>query len=298
MLAALAMQPAQAETLPVSGVTPAESDGAAALNTIRVETFGGTVGADVSIRIADTLRDVFINDQQYFTVFPAGLGDDPDGVLRGSVSSEVLRDTYEESRRECVEKDDAGKCVKRETKKITCRKREIVLSPTIRLVGYNGNLLYSRDESESVEHKTCPDRSTRMPTRESVERELADRIAAKVRAGLAPSQYRSDVRVDENRRGLDRGASGEFKQAVRLTKSDVEGACALWQELGHSSPSHAPIWYNLGLCEEMRGQAGEAETLYRKALSLDPRNSRAAEGLRRIEEGFRADHQLAAHYGA
>jgi hypothetical protein len=48
----------------------------------------------------------------------------------------------------------------------------------------------------------------------------------------------------------------------------------------------------------MRGQAGEAETLYRKALSLDPRNSRAAEGLRRIEEGFRADHQLAAHYGA
>ncbi|RZJ97608.1 MAG: hypothetical protein EOO76_18590 [Novosphingobium sp.] len=86
---------AQAEVLTVEGVYPADSDGAAAMKTIAVESFGGSDGADLAIRIEDALRAVEIDGRPYFRVLPSASGG-ADGVLRGTATAEIKRERYTE----------------------------------------------------------------------------------------------------------------------------------------------------------------------------------------------------------
>jgi tetratricopeptide (TPR) repeat protein len=67
----------------------------------------------------------------------------------------------------------------------------------------------------------------------------------------------------------------------------AEGEAALRRCLartpGPSEPSHAGVWYRLGLIAERRGEQAEAEGAYRASLALEPNFNRPAEALRRLE---------------
>ena len=86
----LACGVAHAETLPIAGIYPAESDGGAAMRSIAIEQFGGSDGPELSIRIGDALQDATISGQRYFRILAGG--GSAYGVLRGTATAEISRE--------------------------------------------------------------------------------------------------------------------------------------------------------------------------------------------------------------
>ncbi len=300
MGAAFALSPAvvQAETLHIEGTMPAENDAAAGLSSMVVERFGGEHGSALSLAIEDALRDAYFRGEPYFRILPPGGGNAPDGTLRGEAYTETDRSRVERERRVCVEEDDRGKCIKRETRKVECRRTVIGFVYSIRLIAYNGNLLHSEDAERTREHVRCPGDDGDPPRPEQVAREFSRAIADEIRGKFVPAHGVREVRVMESRDGLRREDRDRFREAVRLTKQDESAACAVWEALLAANPDHASTVFNIGLCAERRDERDEAARFYRRTLELKPRDSYPLEGLGRLEGYDRADRQLAAHFGA
>lgn len=293
--AALVPAAASAEVLTVSGVYPAASDAAAAMNTIAIERFGGSDGSDLAIRIEDGLRGVEIEGRPYFTVLADSFARNADGLLRGTATAEVTRERYSDKRERCVARNDKDKCTERGKVEVRCTRRRIELVPVIRLISRNGALAYSDNAGESEETSYCDGDSTQPGSTETAVREMADRIAGRTRAALAPAFRRESIRVLEDRKGLS-AADGElFKNALRLTKIDAGAACRQWQTIAAANPAHGATAFNIGLCAEAANALDSAEMFYRRAAPLSASSS-IAEGLRRIDARRRAARQLKAHF--
>lgn len=285
---------AQAEVLMVEGVYPAGSDGAAAMRTIAVESFGGSDGPDLAIRVEDALRGVEIAGRPWLRVLP-GASREADGVLRGTATAEITRERYTEKHEVCVAKDTGGKCTEKRKEDVRCTRRRIELVPNVRLIGArDGALVHADSQLESVQDSRCEDASGDFRSPEGVVRELSAKIAARLRSALAPSWRRESIRVLEDRKGLTREDGDRFKNALRLTKSDAGAACRQWQAIAEANPGHAATRFNIGLCDEAAGDLARAEASYRQAAQLS-RAGNIGEGLDRIAARRRAERQLTAH---
>jgi len=295
--AALGAASAGAETLPVSGVYPAENDAAAALQTIVIEPFGGTDGQAVGILVGDRLREVQIGRQPYFRIVPAGAGGRAEAVLQGTATAEVARRDAEPREKEiCVERDDKDKCIRKEKQKIPCWEVVARIVPAIRLIGRDGERLYALDDPEEQSQRYC--RGEERPSGEELVRGLAARVADRVRASLAPAERAEEFRVMESRKGLAKEDDVAFRDAVRLTKRDRAAACSAWAALEPRNPDHVSLLFDLGLCAESAGRLDEAEGYYRRALAADRNASYAKDGLNRLADRARAMAQLKAHGSA
>lgn len=291
--ACLAAAPAGAEVLTVEGIYPAKSDSAAAMNVIAVESFGGSDGADLAIRIEDVLRDIALDGRPYFRIVP-GMTGDADGVLRGTATAEVTRERYTEKRSKCVAKDDNGTCTERRDEEVRCTRRRIAFVPGIRLIARDGTLAYSDSEPETHQDSRCEDNSSQFRSPEDVVRDMSGKVAARMRTALAPERRRESIRVLEDRKGLSKDDGELFKNALRLTKTDAGGACRQWQAIAAANPGHAATAFNIGLCDEAAGDLDSAERLYRSATQLS-RAGNITSGLDRIAARRQAARQLEAH---
>lgn len=294
MAGALALSgAARGEVLPVAGVYPADSDGAAAMNAIAIENFGGPDGPDLAIRIGNALRAVDIDGKRYFRILAGGFAAEADGVLRGSGAAEVSRYRYTEKRDRCVSKEN-GKCVERRKEEVRCTRRTVELVPTIQLIARDGDVVHADIRPESIQDSRCEDDSPQSRTIEDMIRELSDRIANRTRAALAPNERHESIRVIEDRKGLSREDGDRFRNALRLTKTDAGAACRQWQLIAEANPDHVATAFNIGLCDEAAGDLDRAGEAYRRAARLS-RDGAIAQGLSRLDARARADRQLRAH---
>jgi hypothetical protein len=291
--AAFGASAAGAETLPVNGIYPAGNDAAATVHTIVVERFGGADGEQLGIAIADALRAVRIDGEPYFRVLPARSDADFDAVLQGTATAELSRtDASPREEETCVERDKDRKCTRKEKQKVPCWNAVAQLDSTLRLIATEGDLLHAADQPEEMAKRYC--RGEDRPSGEGMVRQLVDRVAARMRADLAPVQRLDEFRVMETRKGLSGDAGRAFRDAVELTKSDAAAACAAWSALEAGHPDHIAVLFDLGLCAESRGALAEADAYYRRALAAEGDAAYAQDGLQRIEARRRADSQLAA----
>ena len=288
---------AQAETIRVVTVYPATSDEAAALRSIQVEPFGGNAGEDLTIQAEDVLRGINLGNGPWFRVIPAATGDGGEALLRGTADTEQRFADYTEEHERCI-KDAEGKCTSAKEKvTVRCRRRTIELVIQLRLIGRDGTLLWSDNRPESYTDSHCEDAEGSPRARSSVARELNGKVARRLRLAFAPRRETEDVRVDENRKGLNKEDSAAFKDAVKWTKQDAEVACQIWEGLADRNPNHAPTLYNVGLCAE--SGAGTRDTApqqtYSRTLALNPKHAMAQRGRERIAAGVRSARQMAAH---
>jgi hypothetical protein len=292
---ALCAAPAAAETLPVSGVYPAGNDTAASLSTIAIEPFGGADGQQLAIAVGDKLRAATIDGEPYFRIVPGGSGARYDAVLQGTASAEAdRRDSGTRDDDVCVERDDDHHCTKKEKRKIPCWDRVVRLVATVRLVGAGGAPIDGLDREDEQTQRWCE--GDDRPSTEAMTRQLAGLYADDLRAELAPVQRSEQVRVMETRKGLLDDDSRAFRDAVRLTKTDIEAACAAWSVLETRNPDYPAILFNLGLCAESRGDLKAAYDYYRHALAADHDTGYAQQGVGRIEGRWRANAQLESRH--
>ncbi len=295
--AGLSAMPAAAETLRIAGVYPAESDGAASLNSIAVERFGGVDGDALAFAVADRLREAEVQGEPWFTVLVQSRAEDADAVLTGYAQPTYADTDYKSKREICWAEDDRGRCIERREVELDCVRISITLRPEMRLVGYNGNLLWSSDIQKNRQLSYCPELDT-APDGDPAIREMVDEVARDVRYRLAPAYRVEDIRIMERRRGLEGDARDEFRDAIRLTRTDEAAACAQFARLHTQNPDHPALSFNVGLCAEQRYDIDAAEAAYNHALQFEDSDDEAQAGLQRLRERMRADRQMANHHGA
>lgn len=294
---ALAAVPARAEVLQVFGLIPARNDRLAELRAIVVDSFGGSEGAALTIRIEDMLREQSVDGSKFFRVLPAATASGGDALMRGTADADVQFKRYIEKREQCAEKDGDGKCLRKEQREVKCSKRRIELGVALRVVLPDGTLIHSDDTPEAIEDSSCEDQDQQPRSRQDVIRSLIARYVDRMRGDFVPRHTDALVRVDENRKGLAKPDADRFRQAVRLTKTDPRAACQVWSGLGAANPAHVPSAFNLALRAESRGADGakEAEKRYLAVLDLAGKYPAAAAGLARLDDTAHARAQLAAH---
>ncbi|QSB43331.1 hypothetical protein IDJ81_07860 [Tsuneonella flava] len=288
--------PAAAETLTVPVGRPAVSDAVAALDTISIQQFGGRDGAAAAVAIEDALRAAGPDGRPWLRVVPAGVKADVKGGLYGSVESDIkISSRYQKTKEECRDKDKDGNCTAKETRKIDCKYEQLTLRPTLRLTDAAGALLYSDEKAMTDTRQSCADGV--QPDWSRVRRKLVAELAERTVAALTPALMRQNIRVMENRRGLDKTAATAFKDALHLTKRDQEGACRVWRTMGADSGNQPSVAFNIGLCAEHDGDLETARRQYERVANMTAGRGEANEGLRRIDDTIRANRQFAARTG-
>ncbi|MXO89864.1 tetratricopeptide repeat protein [Pontixanthobacter aquaemixtae] len=286
---------ASAETLPVAGIYPAQSDAAAAVNTIAVDNFGGDKGASLSFAITDALEAAVIEGEPYFRLYPTR-GDDVDAVLRGAAGLEVVETELEAKKvTKCEERDDDRKCIREKVRFYDCYEIAVSVMPDVRLIARDGAELYSMRDRVTNKERHCTDDYS-APSVDTMAQNLVEQYAGRVRYAFAPFHRNEQIRILESRKGLSREDGRAFRNAVRLTKSDIHASCEAFSALEAANPQHVSVLFNVGLCAEGQGELETAKAYYRRALEVEPGKEYPISGLRRIADRYRADRQLAAHY--
>ena len=288
--------PASAETLQISGIYPAASDGAAALNVISVERFSGPDGPALSFRVSDRLRSAQVQGEPYFTVLVEQLAADADAVLTGHLLPTFSEQEYEGEREICWAEDDRGRCIERREITLDCIRVTMNVRPEMQLIGRNGNLLWNSDLHRSHRTSFCPELDD-APDADGPIARMIDEIADETRRQLAPVYRVHDVRIMERRRGLEGQDRDDFRAAIRLTDTDEEAACAEFERLHAANPDHPALSFNIGLCAEQRYDIDAAESAYSHALQFEDSDDEAQAGLQRLQDRMRADTQMANHFG-
>lgn len=284
--------PAAAETLTVPTGRPAVSDSVAALGTIALQQIGGRDGAAAAIAIEDALRDAVPDQQPRLRVVPVGMTADVNAMLYGSVDSNVHTVlTSKKTKEECSKEDKDGTCTEKKTREIPCRTEKLTMQPMLRLTDVNGALLYSDEAALSETKYFCADGIP--PDWQKVRRGLVARLAARTAAALVPARMQQDIRVLEDRKGLDKAAAATFRNALRQTKHDQDGACRTWRAMAATAGNHPSVAFNIGLCAERDGDLDFARQQYQRVATMGGRRQEADAGLQRIADTIRTERQLA-----
>jgi hypothetical protein len=277
---------AQAEVLEITGEFPAANREASFLESVSVDRFGGSDGAALQIAIERALAG------SQFELLAGRTGrDTAQGSISGSVSSGVDESSFTRKEKQCVSKDDKGKCVKEEQVEIRCKRRIIDVKADIRIVrNTDGRILYSQPKPFREEVEWCRDGSPQRTAEDVIEGAIRD-IAGSLRGDLVPHVDTYKIRVRESTKGLSKESANRFKELVKLTKRDARGACAGWDAMQPEAAGHPSLLFNLGLCAEQRGAYEDAIKLYQQAASAGANEGR--EGLDRATRliAGRADAQ-------
>lgn len=305
----------RAETLPVEGIYAAETDAPSRAETIAIAGFAGRGGERVAFAIDSALRAARIDGRPWFQVTfsdpafgesyrydrdadPAARRGGADAVMRGIAEAE-WRDVDSGTKQveECVTKDDRGKCTQKKKIDIPCRARNLSLRPEVRMVARSGDLLYARSDTLPLSRRFCKDEGG-PPSVDSMIEELAAQFAASVRLDVAPVFRSEDIRLLESRSGMPKTDHAAFREALRLTKSDVAAACDAFAALEPTNPASVTVLFNIGLCHESRDELEAAAQSYETVLTIAPRKVEPTEGLARIASRLRAERQMALRAGA
>lgn len=287
----LAATAANAETLRIETIYPAESDEAAAMRTIAIDRFAGREGRAFANRIEDRLLDAAIDGEPYFTLVHRSQAGNADAILDGEARVRVTESEFSQLRKVCVEEDGKGKCVRREEVDLSCLRLAIDVRPRVNLRSAEGYVLWSDQLSRSEVLSYCPDYDDEPIIAPIVDIALAG-AADDVRRALAPVQAIEDIRIMERRKGMPGDASKAFQEAVRLTKQDERAACGAFAALEPAIGTHPSLMFNLGLCAEQIGDFATAERYYRQALADKTSDDEAQAGLQRIALYLAAERQL------
>jgi len=305
------VQAVQAETISVEGVYASRAQMPADVELILIDQFRGDLGQEMELALTDALGNAYIRGEPYFDLItPNALqnavveieGNEgtvvtrplvPDAEFRGTVRSEIVeREVEPKIERECAKRDEDDKCVERREVRIECRELSVRVDLRLLLTGATGEQLYSQNEPRVAAERFCADEDS-VPSGLEMENDLINALADAIRADLAPTQSRRDIRVMERRKDLRKEDRRPFRAAVRATKDNVNAACDAFEALEVTNPDHISVLFNIGLCHESAGDLEKARDYYSRALVIDPDRDYPKDRMRRVLSRIRAEEHLA-----
>lgn len=273
-LCALA-QPACAETFEMMGHFPAAYREVSLARSIGIDRIGGRDGVAFGLALEQHLSRPGPEGRPYFDVIALSRnGPDADALISGVADASVRRGQTEREVENCVEKQGSI-CIKKEKVKVKCLQEAISFAPTLRVSrSDDGRILYTQTRPQSDTIVSCPDDRSHRSPQDSIDR-MVDAAATAFVDDITPRFERYKIRLREERNGMDKVTAQAFKDSIRQSQRDPDGACAQWAEMDKTLPNHPSILFNLGLCAERAGD-------YDKAASFYARSPRAAEDMARV----------------
>lgn len=249
---------AHAESAQMRGKFPAGVREAGRLEFVAVDRFDGRDGRQVETMLEQAIG------------VPGG---QPDGVLTGGVTTGVEENRYQGSIERCVEWKDGDRskeCTKRAQVPVPCTRRVVVVTVSVRLIRTDTRLsVYSDNKAGRGETSWCEGSAPSITVEQMVSNQIRD-VANGIRGDVRPWVQNYNVRFREDRDGMPKDLGAQFKAIVKLSKSDLRGACQQWAGLNTALPGNASIVYNLAVCAEAAGAYPEALDGYRAAHDANP----------------------------
>ncbi len=289
---------AQAETLQIEGLYPARAPNIAPIKSISIDRFGGSDGTALAFEIEDKLSDIEIDGAPYFKVIAGRSAVEPEGTLSGTATAGIEEYPTTAYRDRCVERNEKGKCEKRKSIEVSCLKRVIEFQAQIRLSRFSdGQTIYSDRKSNGNEQTVCG-RKESFSSSEGVILGMIKSAAHAVRRDLAPIERRQNIRVLEGRKGMDKATAKFFRAAVKMTKTDEQEACRMWDEVAANGAAHVSIAFNRGLCAEQAGALDMALAFYTEAGQMSGKKGEIRQAVRRVEDRQQALNDMDIRYAA
>lgn len=297
-------------TVQVQARFPANNAAAAQLRHVAVADFAGPEGDYFAGAFESMLASAEFDGQRYFTLVDGGSrghGSEAryaaeygrhvgaDGVYFGTLATADFDNyPYQEEESRCVEKDNDGKCIRKEKHHIPCMRRtfNMVVLPSLVKVR-SGEVVYSSRKSAGSETSWC--RGDPQPISDN---DMADgamnRILADIRPDIAPYNTVLNATVIEKTDGLSETDAKAFTAAVKAAgKGDLTSACNGWRDLERTNPAHPWTVYNLGVCSEANGDFPGALSRYERARTLSPKaDSDVTESIGRVNRLIAAQQEL------
>jgi hypothetical protein len=274
--------PAAGETLEINGLYPARFAEASQARAIRVEGLRGNAGEALRYELESRLAQVHVGEEPWFDVRMGRQQGNGEATLSGLADVHVSENAYLERRSKCIERNEAKTCIRKAEWSEKCMSRSVMLSAKIELVDSDRHRLYSERKSQSTFDSSCSGPFNLISVDDAVSSLLAQ-VADDVSRDITPQYRRENIRVSEDRKNMPDGIGQQFKQAVKLTKSDPAAACQIWTSIDSQMPNLGPVIYNLALCAEQRNEFDSASALYARAQAILPGLKKAGAGPQRIK---------------
>ncbi len=286
LAAAVAMVavPVMAETAQMTGRFPAPYREAAMLVSLSVGRIDGRDGYQVGSAIERALGGT-----GYFNLQGGRRsGGNADGTLSGGVSSGVEDSYYKRKEKRCTQRDADNKCIKEEEVELRCTQRVANLTANLRIVRYDGQVVYSVSKPLRQQIDWCEGQSAPRTSEEMIS-SMVNEVANSVRSDIVPRTDTYRIRFIEGTKGLPKDQVKPFKEIVKQTQRDLRTACQRWAEMDRAVPNHLSLTFNLGLCAEAAGDLRGALSWYERAAQIQGRRGEAQDGVSRIQRRMAAD---------
>jgi hypothetical protein len=297
-------------TVAVQARFPANNPDAALLRKVAVADFDGPGGDIFAYSFESMVGSANFDGVRYFTLVDSGSrghGSEAryaadygrsvgaDGVYFGRMETGNFDNfPFDREDTRCVEKNQEGKCVRRERFYTPCKRRTFhtVVLPALVNVR-NGRVVYSARKEANAETSWC--RGEGQPiSDDSMAEGAVNRILADIRQDIAPYNTVLQATVIEKKDGLSETDGKSFDAAVKSAgKGDLSEACRLWGDINRANPNHPWTIYNLGVCSEANGDFAGALSRYENARTLAPAANRdVAESIGRVRNLIAAQQEL------
>jgi len=294
-------------TVAVQARFPANVPQAAQLKKVTVAGFDGPQGDSFAYALEAMLASAEFDGRRYFTLMGGARDVSPnhavdygrhvgaDGVYSGLMrAADFDNYPYEERTSRCVEKDDKGKCMRKETVITPCLRREFHMEVFVSLAETrSGQVVYSARKVGDTSANWCRGQLQPYSDNDMIDGVL-NRILAEIRPDIAPYNTVLQATISETADGLSQSDAASFKAAVKMAGSgNIGEACRQWDEIKRDNPSHAWTIYNVGVCAEANGDFNGALALYEQASRLTPKpDSDITESIARAQRLIAARQEL------
>lgn len=255
---------------------------AMAFKSISIGNVSGASGAVVAQELETILLRARVQDRQVFRSVTRG--GKADGVITGEVvEAAVSEERYSKTDSVCDRYKplpaDAGsfrkmfgkECEISRKVEIPCLRRVARFGLAIRLADtQTSRTVYSDSISRSVKDEACNDESRALVSPDVLLGQARSAAMQRVRAAIVPTATRIPIELMERDAEMAGNHRQRFEGALRFAKEErMDRACDMFRELvdAYRTTSIA-LNYNLGFCEEVDGNAWNADGYYRQADKL------------------------------
>jgi curli biogenesis system outer membrane secretion channel CsgG len=280
----------------VSMLMPARYSEPTAYKRVAVLPFAGSDGREMSQKVEAALVGIRPQDAPWFDVYErdrlkaalkelrlgsSGLVDSTtaakvgrfigvQGVYMGSVNTlNVDTSRFRETRNYCAEQGKK-KCIRWRETTVRCRRKHAVFEFTPKLVDVEtSRVVYSHLISKNMETSACDDSSYSITSNTELINILKKRALHEFSQDIAPYLIHREIAIKTDTDGLNQKTREYYTAGVEFAKEGrLDRGCELWGNALHAGANTMALYYNLGVCEESKGNFDEADEWFRKADSV------------------------------
>jgi len=275
-------------------VVPATSAAAASIRSLSVVPLGNATSHAIARQVEGDLIKLKFQEEPYYTkvvleeplASPALAPAMQQAIVTRSatqglvslryVGSNVTRRSYQESRMDCTKKTALFKLCPREsqvTRQVNCEERSAVASVELRVFDRAaGKTVLSDTVNGNYTNARCSDSATAADPEATLVAMANDQLQKRIVATLAPSIEMRPLDFMEPDARIAPAAVTGFEQALSFGRAKrLDEACARFVDLYDGEKESVALTYNMGFCDEARGDLVGAVAHYRRASELSGR---------------------------